>query len=72
MKTIGIAIDDWKLPIFTKRLDDAGYEYSQHPGLTAKTLLLRVQCDAIEVMSKLKDLVQAAEVEAFRKMKSLH
>lgn len=72
MRTVGIAVDDWKLSIFTKRLNEAGYAFSQHPGLIDKTSLLRVECEASEVMTKLKSLVQAAEVEAFNKKKSLH
>lgn len=41
MKTAGIAIDDWKLPTFTRILNAAGYGFSQHPGIAPNTLLLR-------------------------------
>ena len=36
----GIAIDAWKLTIFKKHLDDAGYEYTEHPGLTPNGKML--------------------------------
>ena len=32
MQKAGIMLDDWKLPIFKKALDDAGFEYEQSPG----------------------------------------
>lgn len=60
MKTAGVVIDDWKLPIFKKYLDAAGYIYTEHPGITAKTITLRVQC---EWVSKLKPIIEAANEE---------
>lgn len=41
----GIAIDDWKLPIFTAHLREAGYTFKTRPGVTADTLLLTVETD---------------------------
>jgi hypothetical protein len=41
MLTAGIAIDRWKLAIFKRHLDGAGYGYTEHPGVTADTMLLR-------------------------------
>ena len=61
MKTAGIVIDDWKLPIFQRHLDAAGFAYTQHPGLTTGTLLLKVTTDWI---STLQPIVEAAQQEA--------
>lgn len=60
MKTVGIAIDDWKLPVFKRHLDRAGYAYTEHPGLTKNTLLLKVKT---EFVSDLQPVVEAAQKE---------
>jgi hypothetical protein len=39
----GIAVDNWKLPIFRKRLAFAGYEYQDGGPLTADATLLTVE-----------------------------
>ena len=59
----GIAIDSWKLPIFKRHLDAAGFTYTEHPGITADTLLLKVQT---EWAHKLQPIVQAANDECAR------
>jgi len=41
----GIAVDNWKLPIFRKRLANAGYEYEDGGALTHDTTLLTVTTD---------------------------
>jgi len=56
----GIVIDAYKLPVFKRHLDAAGYSYDEHPGLTEGTLLLRVK---YEWVHKLQPVVQAAEKE---------
>lgn len=38
----GIAVDDWKLPVFRKRLEDAGFAYEDKGALTGDTTLLQV------------------------------
>jgi hypothetical protein len=38
----GVVIDAWKLPIFKRYLDEAGYTYTEHPGITPDTLTLKV------------------------------
>jgi hypothetical protein len=58
MKTAGVVIDEWKLPIFKEHLDAAGYTYSQHPGVMKNTLTLRVQ---YEWVAKLKPIIEAAQ-----------
>lgn len=58
-----VAIDDWKLEVFKKHLDDAGYRYEQLPGLTAGTIILKVSYDRIK---DLAPVVKAANDEARR------
>ena len=60
MKTAGVAIDDWNLPIFKKHLDAAGYTYTEHPGLTQDTLTLVVE---YEWVAELKPIIEAANKE---------
>ena len=61
MKTAGVVIDDWKLSIFKRHLDAAGFTYTQHPGLTKDTLLLKVKTEWI---STLQPVIEAAQKEA--------
>jgi hypothetical protein len=58
---IGIGIDGWKLPIFTRHLSEANYEYTVRPGLIADTLLITVVTANLD---PLKAVVQAADAEA--------
>lgn len=60
MKTAAIAIDEWKLAIFEKHLAAAGYEHTQHPGLTAGTLFLKV---ATHNLAKLQSVIEKAQTE---------
>jgi hypothetical protein len=60
MKTAGIAIYSWKLPIFKKHLDAAGYSYTQHLGVTSDTMLLKLQIDRIV---ELEPILEAAQTE---------
>lgn len=60
MKTAGVVIDDWKLPIFKRHLDAAGCKYTEHPGITQGTLTLRVE---YEWVSELKPIIEAANKE---------
>lgn len=59
-KTAAVAIDDWKLPVFKRHLDAAGYAYTEHPGITRGTLLLRVKYAWV---GRLKPIIQAANDE---------
>lgn len=43
MKTAGVCIDAWKLPVFKRHLDEAGFEYEELPGIVAGTLTLKVK-----------------------------
>lgn len=60
-KTAGVAIDDWKLEIFKRHLDAAGYTYTVHPGLTPGTLFLKVP---MEWAHQLAPIIKAASDEA--------
>ncbi len=56
-----IAIDDWKLSIFQRHLDQCAYKFTQGPGLTSGTLLLMVQTTNLEALAV---VVGAANAEA--------
>lgn len=42
MVKVGIAIDDWKLPIFERYLSEGGYAWEQRAGVTDGDLFLFV------------------------------
>lgn len=63
----GVVLDSWKLPIFKKHLDTAGYTYTEHPGLTPDSTLLKVTCD---YAYQLMPIVKAAAYEAAKEKKS--
>ena len=65
MKTAGIVIDAWKLDIFQRHLEKAGYVADVGPGLTPDTLLLRIQFDEEQSAAAAK-VVRAANDEAAR------
>ena len=62
----GIALDDWKLPVFRKRLTDGGFKYSDAgeamPGITMLTVIFRP-----DEKAKLTALIVAANAECARK-----
>lgn len=60
MKKAGVGIDDWKLPIFKKHLDAAGYRYEEPLPLGPGTLLLQVY---YEWVHELKPIIEAAQQE---------
>lgn len=60
MKKAAIIIDEWKLPIFEKHLEEARYLYEISPGITPSTLILTVK---YEWVSKLQPVVMAANEE---------
>ena len=60
-KKVGIAIDSWKLAIFERHLESAGYAFESHPGVAADTLTLIVVTDSV---SELRPIVEAANNEA--------
>ncbi len=54
----GIVVDDWKLPIFRKRLTEAGYTYTDAGGLTHDTTVLTVVTDDVLKLKKVIELCQ--------------
>ena len=60
MKTAGVIIDSWKLPIFKKHLEEAGYTYEEQAGVAPKTLTLMVNYGWV---ADLKPVLEAASAE---------
>jgi hypothetical protein len=52
MKKVCIAIDTWKLPIFSRILVEKGYHYVEGPGLTRGTLHLYVRTDNMQALGQ--------------------
>lgn len=67
MKIAGTVLDDWKLPIFKKHLDAAGYKYEEPVPFTAGTLVLRVH---YEWVHQLKPIIAAAQKECAKLKRS--
>jgi hypothetical protein len=63
MKKVGIAIDDWKLPIFDRHLKQSGYSFVNAGLLCKGTLVLTVQTENLEALGV---VVKAANDEAAR------
>lgn len=63
VKTSGIIIDDWKLPIFKKTLDAEGYKYTEHSGKSPGLIVLNVETDNT---AKLAPIVEKMNAEAAR------
>lgn len=62
-KTAGVVIDAWKLAVFKSHLDAAGYKYTEHPGITDNTLILRV---GYKWVAEIKPIIEAANAECAR------
>ena len=62
----GIAVDNWKLPVFRKGLTDAGYEYEDGGPLTGDTTMLKVETDD---PAALKSLLERCQAECARSRK---
>jgi hypothetical protein len=60
VKTVGIAIDAYKLPTFKRILEAAGYAFTEAPGLSQGTLLLKVKTDSV---ADLQPIVEKANRE---------
>ena len=59
-KVAAVAIDDWKLPIFKRHLDAAGFKYEEPVPFTNGTLILRVP---YEWVRDLQPIIEAAQRE---------
>jgi hypothetical protein len=55
-----VVLDDWKLPIFKKHLDAAGFTYDKPVRFTKGTLTLKVH---YEWVSQLQPIIEAAQRE---------
>ena len=56
----GVVIDSWKLKIFKKHLEEAGYSYTEHRGLTSGTMLLKVTARSAHQLQPIIDAAQLA------------
>lgn len=54
----GIAVDNWKLPVFRRRLTDAGYHYEDGGALTADASLLTVETADVLALKKVIEQCQ--------------
>ena len=59
MKKVGIGIDKWKLEIFSRHLEEAGYSFACHE-FTRDTYFLQVQTESISALAK---VIGAADKE---------
>jgi hypothetical protein len=59
----GIVLDAWKLPIFERRLKDAGFTWHNAGNFTNDTIALTVETDNVE---SLATVIRAANGEASR------
>jgi len=55
----GIAVDNWKLPVFRKRLTAAGYQYQDGGALTHDATLLTVETHDILALKGVIEKCQA-------------
>lgn len=63
-KNAAVVIDDWKLPIFRRHLQGAGYVFKECGALTVGTLVLSVQTTNTLALS---EVLKAANAEAANK-----
>lgn len=59
----GVVIDAWKLDVFRRHLDAAGYAYTEHAGPFPDVITLRV---ATDFAYKLQPIIEAAQQECAR------
>ena len=59
MMKAGIAVDNWKLPVFRKRLTEAGYAYDDAGELTPGTTLLTVKMTDMLALKKVLERCQS-------------
>lgn len=61
MKKAAIVLDDWKLAVFKRILDEEGYCYTQTAGPFTGSVTLTVETDSI---AKLTPVVERMNAEA--------
>jgi len=65
MKKAGIVVDNWKLPIFRKNLDDAGYTHRVETPFIQDTTTINVFFEP-EQFEDLQKVVTKSELDAKR------
>ena len=55
----GIAVDDWKLPVFRRRLGVAGYAFEEKNGLNKGVSIITVETDNLIALKKVIEDCQA-------------
>jgi hypothetical protein len=55
----GIGVDNWKLPVFRRRLAEAGYEYADAGSIGGDATLLTVKTTDVLALKKLLERCQA-------------
>lgn len=60
LKTAGIGLDNWKIPVFKRHLSEAGYHFDEPVAFTSTTSVMKVYCDWL---AKLQPVINAAERE---------
>lgn len=55
----GIAVDDWKLPVFRRRLEADGYQYQDAGPFTGDTTFLTVETDDLLALKKVLEACEA-------------
>ena len=69
MLKAAVAIDRWKLDIFKRHLDGAGFSYTELPGPTPDTMFLKVETRTIP---ELQPIIEAAQTECAHAGKTKH
>ena len=68
MKIAGVGLDDWKIPVFKKHLDAAGYKYEEPAHFTEGTSILMVH---YEWVHELQPTIEAAQRECAERREEL-
>lgn len=61
-----IAVDNWKLPVFRRRLEAAGYKYEDAGPFTGDTTILTVETNDL---LRLKRVLEECQAECRRRKK---
>lgn len=67
---IGIAADNWKLPVFKERLAASGYVIKDESKLTKDATLMRVEVNEMAA-GALKKLVESIQQECHKRRREL-
>lgn len=62
MQKVGIAIEQWKLKVFKRNLENGNFSFTQGPGLTNDTLFLTVEIEDSQ-MNDLRKIVVDSQKE---------